>query len=252
MKRALLIPLIVLLLVMTACGPAGNKPAAAPAESGKKAAAPEKATEEASGSSEAASEGQETFDQDTGNWSDPLVVTSQAQGHDPRVKITSGAGVMNFAISDKETYVYSFYTKGLDGAATIEADFQNKGAHNTGIALVCKANEEQTSWFEARVSGGDNQYKFFKYDKKLKEEQDKNPYVLLGKGRMQVDQYSPMKRTHIVFTCSDGELSIDVNKGKVKASQPLEEDIEGSLFGVGVLTADLMPGNLDFETVTIR
>jgi len=279
MKRALLIPLIVLLLATMACSLTGTKPTAAPVESPKAVVAPEKATEvpakptekpadteapaaevaptevpptEGPEPSEVPTEIEETFDTDSGNWSDPLIVTSQASGRDAYLKITSGNGALRFAISDKETYVYKFYTEGLDGASSIEADFQNKGAFNTGIALICKANEDRTSWFEVRVSAADNNYNFFQYDKKRKDEEGKNPYVLLGKGHMKIDQYFPTKPNRIVFTCSDSELSVDVNKGKVKASQTVDNAIEGNLFGVAVMTADVLPGTIDFDTVVIR
>ena len=278
MKRALLIPLIVLLLASMACSLTGTKATPTPEEPAQAVVAPEKATvppepvkaptdteaapaevapteepaTEAPTLTEAPTEMKDAFDRETGKWSDPLVVTSQASGRDAYVKITSGTGVLRFAVQDKETYIYKFYSEEVSGADTIEVDFQNKGAFNTGIALVCKVNEDRTSWYEVRVSAADNNYNFFLYDKQRKIEQDKNPYVLLGKGHMKIDQYYPTKPNRVILTCSDTELSIDVNKGKVKASQTLDTQLEGTAFGIGIMTADVLPGTIDFDTVTIR
>jgi hypothetical protein len=202
------------------------------------------------------SSGQDTFtdsfDRAAKAWTDPVIVTSQASGREPYIKVTSGDGVMRFAISDKETYVYMFLKGKLEGAATIEADFQNKGAVNTSIALVCKANQDQTSWYELRISAADYNYVFFQYDKKRKDEEGKNPYIQLSKGHMKGDEYFATKPNHIVFTCTNTELTVDINKGKKQASLALENPIEGHLFGVGVLSADIQQNTIDFETVTVR
>jgi len=282
MKRTLLIPLIVLVLATMACsiGKAAT-PNAAPAQPTKTVVEAEKATqppapaeptdteeaaepqapveptdtEEAAAPTETAS-GPETFtdsfNQANDSWSDPVVVTSQASGREPFIKVTTGDGTLRFALSDKETYVYKFFLDELEDATTVEADFQNKGAVNTGIAIVCKANDDYTSWYEVRVSAADYNYYFYQYDKKRKEVEGKNPYVQLDKGHMKVDEYFAAKPNHIVFTCTDNGLALDVNNGKKTASYTLDNPLEGTIFGLGVMSADVIPTTVDYETVTIR
>jgi hypothetical protein len=281
MKRVFLIPLMVLLLATMACSLTGTKPTEAPVEPTKAVVAPATATEppaqpeakptntevspteapaaEATATEAPATEAppeskeiKETFDRPTSNWSAPMVVTSQASGRDPRMTVTVDAGFMRFAISDKETYAYSFYNEELADATTIEADFQLKGALNTGIALVCMANGDRTNWFEMRVSAGDSFYKLYRYDKQLKEVQNKNPYVLLGKGVLKKGQYFPTMPNHVVFTCSDSELTVDFNNGKLTGKAPVDMALDGTTWGVGVMSADVLPGTVDFDTVVIR
>lgn len=285
MKRTFLIPLMVLLLATMACSLTGTKPTEAPVEPTKAVVAAPTATEppaqpeakptevppteappteaaptevpptEAPAPTEAppeTTEIKETFDRPTSNWSAPFVVTSQASGRDPRLSVTVDSGNMRFAISDKETYAYSFYNKELADASIIEADFQLKGALNTGIALVCKANGDHTSWFEMRVSAGDSFYKLYRYDKQLKEVENKNPYVLLGKGVLKKGQYFPTMPNHVVFTCSDSDLSVDFNNGKLTGTAPVDTPLDGTTWGVGVMSADVLPGTVDFDTVVIR
>lgn len=287
MKRAYLIPLIVLVLATMACSLTGTKPTDAPPAPTKEAVAGEKATqppaqpekkateakpaateaapteapaatEEPATEAPAATEApqatgvEETFDMQSKNWTDPFIVTSQASGRDPRVKLTTESGMWRFAISDKETYVYSLYNQALPDATTLEADFQLKGALNTNIAMVCKANEDHSSWYELQVSGGYSFYVFFRYDKALKEQENKNPYVQLGKGVMKATQYYPTKPNHIVFTCSGDQLSVDINNGKLKGSAPVDTQLDGNLWGLGVKSADVLPGTVDFDKVVIK
>jgi hypothetical protein len=279
MKRKLLLPLIVLVLATMACSlgkaPAPTvvppEPTKAPAVQAEEATQPpapaeptateaatepsvEVATETAAPTETTA--GPETFtdsfDRANNKWSDPVIVTTQASGRDPFVKLTSGDGALRFAISDKETYVYKFLNDEISGATTMEAGYQNKGAVNAGMALICQANEDHTSWYEVRLSAADYNYHFYKYDKKLKEEEGKNPYVELAKGHMKVDEYYATKPNQIVFTCTDTELTVDINKGKMKGSYTLDAPLDGKLFGVAALSSDVIPATVDYDTVTVK
>jgi hypothetical protein len=281
MKRALMIPLVVLVLASLACSlftPKPSTPTEAPAvavqptattapqveavqatepppaaePTDTEAPAEELPTETSAPTDTAAPTSiTDKFDRANSAWSDPVIVTTQASGRDVWAKISSGDGKMRFAIEDKETYIYKFYTGAPETATTIEVDYQNKGAVNAGIAFVCKANEDHTSWFEARVSASDSNYYFYQYDKKRKEVEGKNPYVVLGKGHMKIDEFFPTKPNHIIFTCDPDQLSIDVN-GKKKGSQSIDVQLDGTLFGVGVMSADVIPATIDFDTVTLK
>ncbi len=290
MKRALLIPLIVLMMASMACSLFSPKPAeptptpaaptanialeptetaveaieatAPPAEQptdteiapteteipATEAPAAPAATETAPKPSSF----KDTFDRTNPDWSKPVIVTSQAAGHEPYVKISIDSGVMRFAISDKETYVYKFLPNSPDGATTIEADFQNVGALDTGIALVCKANTDYTSWYEMRISAYDNYYHFYKYDKTRKEKEGKNPYLELGKGHVKVDEYYPTKQNHIVFSCTNNALTLDFNNGKKKAWLALDSSLDGNILGVGVMSSALIPATIDFDTISVH
>ncbi len=259
MKRALLIPLIVLLLATVGCNAAGTKSTSAAKEPTQAAAAPEKATQPAAkeaaateAPAAAAGEVKENFDSASSNWSDPVIVTSQASGRDPLVNITIGDGIMRFSVKDKETYVYKFFSNPPAGATTMEVDFTNKGVINTGVAMVCKVSEDHSSWYELRFTGDNSYFTFYQYDKKLKDEQGKNPYTLLGKGRMGKDQYFPIRLNHVIFTCGDGELSVDVNNGTAKGSQQVDASLTGNLWGLGATSADLVPVNLEYDNLVLK
>lgn len=193
----------------------------------------------------------ETFDKRNDYWSDPLVVTTQAAGRDPFIKITVDGGVMRFAIQDKETYVYKFFRYSVDGNGSIEVVYEPRGAMNNSVSVVCRANEDMTSWYELRIISNYADYNFYRYDKSLKTEQNKNPYILLGKGRMAIKEFSPAKSNTLKFTCTDDLLIMDMNKGKKIVEQQVDEMIEGNIVGVGVQSYDIIPVAMDFDTITI-
>jgi hypothetical protein len=194
---------------------------------------------------------EESFDRANDHWDDAFVLTSQAAGREPFFKITVDAGVMRFAIQDKETYIYRFFKTGIPGSSSVQVLYEIRGAMNNGIAAVCKADAEMTSWYEARLISGESRYNFYRYDQKLKGE-GKNPYVLLAKGVLSVKEFSPATGNLITFTCTDNELKLDINTGKKVISLAIDEALTGTTVGIGAMSYDLLPVVIDFKTVTIQ
>lgn len=190
-----------------------------------------------------------TFDRNTDDWSEPLFVTTQAVG-EPKTKITIENGVLRFGIKDKETYVYKFLNFAIDGDVVVEVDYQNKGQINTGIAVICKANDAMTTWYEVRVTAMDGMANFYLYDKARRDE-GKNPYLLLSKAHFDAKVAGPTKPNHIQVTCTDDQLIIDINNGKKVASQDLETRLDGNMVGLGGMSYDVLPVTLDIDTAVI-
>ncbi len=193
----------------------------------------------------------DTFDHKQGNWSDDFVVTSQSSGRDLYSKTIVQDGVMRFAFDDKETYMYKFFQIPIDGGVSIEASYAASGHLDNGIALVCKVNEDQTSWFEVRVSSNSD-YSIYLYDKARKTEQGKNPYLQLEKGKLKIDQLYPTKPNIIKLTCLENELVFDANNGKRMINLPLDTRLDGSGVGLGAMSYGVVPIRIDFDQVTIR
>jgi hypothetical protein len=160
-------------------------------------------------------------------------------------------GFMRFAIQDKETYVYKFFLATVEGDGSVEATYEPHGAMNNSISVVCRANQDLTSWYEVRIISHYGEYNFYRYDKKLKTEENKNPYVLLGKGRMAIKEFSPGKGNTFKVSCMEDTLALDVNNGKRVVEQVVDEIIEGNIVGIGVQSYDVLPVTMDFDTVTI-
>ena len=199
----------------------------------------------------APTEFEETFDQRNDYWSEDVVVTSQTFGRDLQSQSTVQDGTIRFRMGDKETYIYKFFVPALSGDVSVEATYQSLGNLYNGISIVCKVNEERTGWFEARVSSTSD-FSFFRYDKSLRDVENKNPYVLLGKGKFKIDELYPTKPNTFKLTCLDDELILETNRGARVVSQALDSSLDGNYVGIGVMSYEVLPVIIDFEQVTIR
>jgi len=193
----------------------------------------------------------DTFDRNTGMWSEDMILTTQTSGRDPNSKSLVIDGMLSYKFEDKETYIYKYFTEPMPGNVSIEADYQAMGHINNGIALVCRVNEERTTWYEVRVSSTSD-YAFYLFDKRRKTEEGKNPYLQLGKGKLKIDELYPTKPNTIKLTCLDNELNLDANKGKRTINQAIETQLEGSAVGIGVMSYDVVPIKINFEQIAIR
>lgn len=272
MKRMFVLPLFVFVFLLSACS--GSSPTAASggapanaATSGKAAATAPEAPTATIGSTKvvlatattAPTETpsgpvmySETFDKPDDLWSDPVIVTTQASGHDPNLKINVDSGAMGFAINEKETYVYKMFLYTVDGTSSTTITYTPKGAMNSGIAAVCKADKELTAWYEVRLISGQSKYAFYAYNKKLKTEEHKNPYVLLSEGGLTTQEFQSAMENTFTFTCADKELKLDLNKGKKVVTQATDGSLKGNLIGIGAMSYDMLPITIDFETVVIQ
>jgi hypothetical protein len=194
----------------------------------------------------------ETFDKRSDDWSDLIIITTQASGRDPDLKATVDRGVMRFALREKESYVYKFLRYSVEGTATIEVAYEPKGAINNGIAVICRADEDLTSWYEMRILSSTGDVHFYRYEKRLKVEENKNPYVLLGKERMKIKEFNIAKANKFVVQCTDDDITMDMNNGKRIIVQPLvDAPLEGRIVGIGAMSYDVVPVTIDFDTVVV-
>jgi hypothetical protein len=283
MKRSLIVPIIVLAFVSLACGmftdtPAPAAPTIVPATTEAVVVAAEQATATLAQPTVVTelpttapeptipeptatnaptdtplppSEFEDTFDRRSDYWSDDVVVTTQTFGRDLQSNGTVQDGILRYRINDKETYLYKFFAPALPGDVSIETEFQSKGTIYNGIAIVCKVNEDRSSWFEVRVSSTSD-YSFFRYEKRLRTEENKNPYVLLGKGKFKIDELYPTKLNSFKVTCLEDEIIMDTNRGMRVVSQFLDSSLDGSYVGIGVMSYEVIPVTIDFERILIR
>ena len=80
--------------------------------------------------------------------------------------------------------------------------------HENGIALICRANPEQTAWYEFRVSST-AQYAIYRYDAALRDDY-KNPYIELTKGVS--DAISPTRDNIMRAMCKGTALVLEVKR----------------------------------------
>jgi hypothetical protein len=177
-------------------------------------------------------------------WSDPLVVTSKnAKGID----VSMAEGGIKFHLNSNDSYVYKFYEKDTYENVVIEAEINNAGVNNNGIAFVCQANEDRTEWVEIRVSN-QGRYDLYHYDEERRFEYQ-NPYEdLIRFGHS--DAFHPVKNNNIKVICDNNSYSLYVNDELAFESEAAVIEGEGGV-GIGVLAYDELPVSIIFETITV-
>ncbi len=267
MKKAFLILVFLALLAGSACSPASlNQPPTQPTKSAEPSAtlivttgetahpvaSPTAAAAETEAEAPAAQvQFNETFDEPDDAWYTWKIVTSQAAGHDPLVKSVLENGRLRVSIQDKETYAYQFLKTPAPGKVSISATYEYRTLLSSGVALVCRADPGFTSWYEVRLLGAEFKYNFYQYDQKLKAD-EKNPYILLGSGVLTAKEFSSAAVDTVSLTCSDRQLSLDLNKGARVITQTIPGDLKGELNGIGVMSYNMVPVNIDFKTVDLQ
>jgi hypothetical protein len=193
----------------------------------------------------------ETFDQANDHWSGPLIVTSQASGHDPFYKITLESGRMRFAIGDKETYIYELFKPTLESQSSISVTYEYRTLANNGVAIVCMADQAMTTWYEARLISDESKYNLYRYNQRGKED-NTNPYTLLSQGILTPKEFSSVKSNIVTFTCSNNQLKLDLNHGLKLITQTVDGSLKGNQVGIGVMSYNSLPVNIDFKTIEIQ
>lgn len=191
----------------------------------------------------------DNFDSMTDQWTDPFWVTSQAKPGQTYSKFSVADGKLIFDLQDKETYVYKFYKELSQKDVALETKFVSKGQIYNGIAIVCRASADFSAWYEFRVTSTST-YSIYRYDRALKEKQDKNPYVELKKGGLDINTLSPSKENVFRGVCKGNTLTLEVN-GKTITTVETGDLKDAGLVGVGAMSADLPPVNIQFDTFSV-
>jgi hypothetical protein len=188
------------------------------------------------------------FDLSNDNFTDDLIVTTQAVTRDRMQTQASTVqdGILEFNIRDAETYIYKFVKGSSTNDSVIESKWISKGQSLNGIALVCRAAEDSSSWYEARISAqGD--WQILRYDKSKKDaDQFANPYVSIKKGVAKPKLVRPAGDNVMKFSCVGTKLTLEING--VKLGETNNNDIKGGgMVGLGVMSSTYLPAQIDFD-----
>lgn len=201
------------------------------------------------------------FDIPNDEWSEDFILTTQAGNRDimQTQPSTVQDGILEWRIRDAETYIYKFVNNSSVEDVVLEAKWISKGQSLNGIALVCRAAEDYSSWYEARISAqGD--WAIYRYDKSIKDNDPfKNPYVTLKQGKSKPKLVRPAGDNITKFSCVGPNLQYEVNglKGcvspdpsgdKSKECRTTNIDLKGGgLVGVGVMSSTYLPAQILFD-----
>lgn len=175
----------------------------------------------------------------TDDWTAPITLTTQAQPGKEKSRISYEDSKLVFGLYDFETYVYQFNQRPAVADVLMELKYQAGGAHENGIALVCRAKSDQSEWYEFRVSST-GQYAIYYYQAALRDDY-KNPYKELAKGVSSAIR--PTRENVMRVLCQGSSLVLEVNGEMVKTVQD-SQLTEGGLVGIGAMSYNNMPVNI--------
>jgi hypothetical protein len=188
----------------------------------------------------------EEFDLANEDWSKDTWITTQAAQYREETKPSMVSdGLLEFHLNDKETYIYKFHNGDVGQDVTIETKFVSKGQPNNGVALVCRVAPDLSTWYEARVSP-QGKWSITLYDRSLKENEDKNPYIPQKEGVMRPKLVFPTRPNTVKFSCVGTKLTLTVN-GEEVYTRNSNELMESGMVGLGVMSYDNLPVIVDFD-----
>jgi hypothetical protein len=192
------------------------------------------------------------FDLPNDNFTEDFILTTQAANRDlmQTEPSTVQDGILEFNIRDAETYIYKFVNGTSLVDSVIEAKWISKGQSLNGIALLCRAAEDNSSWYEARISAQGN-WQIMQYDKSIRDANEfKNPFKELKKGVTKKGLIKPARDNITKFTCQGTRLTFELNgtelghtdNGAIKG---------GGLVGLGVMSSTYLPAQIDFDYYSV-
>jgi hypothetical protein len=190
------------------------------------------------------------FDLVNPNWTDILTTTTQARSGHVYSKVGVNDGFLLFTLLDKETYDYQFYKNSMPADVTMELKFYNTGQIvDNGVALICRANSDYTSWIEFRVSS-QGYYSIFRYDKTLSS-QYKNPYIEYVHGNADRNVISPFPTVEndIKASCIGPNLTFILND-KQTITTMKNDVMDGGFVGLGAMSGDSLPVIMKLDSFT--
>lgn len=190
----------------------------------------------------------ESFDADMSAWNDLFVLTTQAPGGRIQTSVSQRSGMLTFNLADKETYLYRFNKAPQVADIYVNIEYRIEGQKDNQVGLVCRAADDQSSWYEARISGT-GVFQIYYYSRARKTQEDLNPFIPLLQASADSDAFTSGQMNLVRFTCRGNKLSLDFNQGKQVFEVEDDRIKTGGLVGFGAMTYTNLPATLQIDEV---
>lgn len=190
----------------------------------------------------------EPFDAPLERWEDVFVLTTQASGGRIQSTFNVSNGMLTLTLVDRETYLYRFYRAAQPANVFVELEVSIEGQKENTAALICRADEGRTAWYEARVSGNGD-YTIYRYSKARKTELDLNPFLELVSGKASATAFTPGAMNVVRLICQGTRISLDFNRGTQRIDVEDDAISTGGAVGFGVMAYANPPATFQFDEV---
>jgi len=177
---------------------------------------------------------QEPFDAVVQNWLDWYTLTTRAAGGNLKTGFKQANGMLTVTLADQETYLYRFYKLPQPADSFIETEFRMDGQKENQVALVCRAAQDQSAWYEARISGT-GVFQIYSYSRARKTQEDLNPFVPLAQGAASAGAFDAGQFNLVRLTCQGNRLSLNFNQGRQVIDVEDDRLRSDGLLGIGVM-----------------
>ncbi|NMB54591.1 MAG: hypothetical protein GYA15_07805 [Leptolinea sp.] len=192
------------------------------------------------------------FDIANDNFTEDFITTTQAVTRDRMQTQPSVVqdGILTFNIRDNETYIYKFVKGSNTVDSVIEAKWKSNGQSMNGVSLICRAAEDNSSWYEFRLSS-QGEWNLLRYDKSIRDNDPyKNPYVTIKKGLAKLKLVRVSGDNVSKFTCAGSKLTYEVNGTKI-AETSNNEIPGGGMVGLGSMSAVYLPVVIQWDYFSV-
>lgn len=193
------------------------------------------------------------FDQENDSYTEDTITTTQAVTRDQvqTEPSTVQDGILTFNIRDNETYIYKLIKGSMTENAVIEAKWKSNGQSLNGVALLCRASEDFSGWYEFRMSA-QGEWQLLQYDKSIRDNDAyKNPYVMIKKGQAKQKLVRVTGDNVSKFTCNGNKLSYEVNGTKIVETTNTKLK-GGGLVGIGVMSSTYLPVIIQWDYLDVK
>ena len=165
-------------------------------------------------------------------------------------KVTAGVnnGMFEFEVKlPEETYIYSFNNYNLYQEVILEADVYKiePSVNKNGFVLACHVNED--GWYEARIESG-GFFHVYMYET-FKKENRENPYTTLMEGGTAAIHVGKDRVNTMRFECMENSLGLYIN-GEEVWYEKMSLNSGGGI-AIGVNTYDKFPVHIGIDHLTV-
>ena len=176
------------------------------------------------------------------------MLTTQTAGGRIQTTLSQRSGILTFNLNDIETYLYRFHKAPQQADIYVNIEYYIEGQKENQVGVVCRAAADQSSWYEARISGT-GVFQIYYYSRARKTQENLNPFVPLLQSSANTDAFNAGQMNLIRFTCRGNKLALDFNQGKQIFEVEDNRIQSGGLVGFGAMTYSNLPATLQIDEV---
>lgn len=161
-------------------------------------------------------------------------------GDDSDLVIQQESDHLLFDLGDEDLYVYYIYTPYIYEDVSIALNAENRGRNNNNVSLICRMNEEGTSWYEFSVESGGVWY-LYAMDGKYN--------ILANGGTTALKQGREVNEYRM--DCDGSEIALYVNGKEIRTVKDTKYGFDEGAVGFNISSLNVLPITVEVNSFEI-